>query len=120
MTSNDQDDRWSTLVGLHMVIFPRIIVFKFQGNTLKYVDTVITFEIIREYCTPNQKLARFVPYLKIFDIFLKNDIYVSYSKLSKELKIALEVCQVVLELLIKIIFWLFWSITYKPLDLLKV
>ena len=34
-------------------------------------------------CTPNQKLACFVLYLKIINSFLKN---VSYSKLSKELK----------------------------------
>ena len=28
------------------------------------------------YCTPNQKLACFVLYLKIIDTFLKNDIYI--------------------------------------------
>ena len=35
---------------------------------------------------PNQKLAFFVLYLKIINTFSKNDIYTSYSKLSKELK----------------------------------
>ena len=39
--------------------------------------------------------------------------YDSYSKLSKELKnnIEIQVGQAVLELLLKTIFWLFWSIT---------
>ena len=41
--------------------------------------------MLREYCTPNQKLACFVLYLKIINTFLKND-NASYSKLSKELK----------------------------------
>ena len=37
-------------------------------------------------CTPNQKLACFVLYLKIINTFLKKIMYASYSKLSKELK----------------------------------
>ena len=49
------------------------------------------------------KLACFVLYLKIINIFLKNNIYTSYSKLSKELKnsIKIKVGQAVLELLIQ-------------------
>ena len=39
-------------------------------------------------------------------------MYVSYSKLSKELKNSIKILvdQAVLELVIKTIFWLFWSI----------
>ena len=37
------------------------------------------------YCT-SPKLACFVLYVKIIKIFLKNNIYVSYSKLSKDLQ----------------------------------
>ena len=40
---------------------------------------------LRGYCTPNQKLACFMLYLKIINTFLKI-IYASYSKLSKKLK----------------------------------
>ena len=49
------------------------------------------------------KLACFVLYLKIINIFLKI-IYASYSKLSKELKnsIKIKVGQAILELLIQI------------------
>ena len=63
------------------------------------------------YCTPNQKLACFVLYLKIVDTFKKNNIYASCRQLSKELKngITIQISQAVLELLIKH-FWLFWSI----------
>ena len=48
------------------------------------------------------KLACFVLYLKIINIFLRND-YASYSKLAKELKnsIKIKVGQAVLELLIQ-------------------
>ena len=50
------------------------------------------------------KLACFVLYLKIINIFLKNNsLYKSYSKLSKELKnsIKIKVGQAVLELFIQ-------------------
>ena len=49
------------------------------------------------------KLACFVLYLKIINIFLKKMIYASYGKLSKELKISIKikVSQGVLELLIQ-------------------
>ena len=44
------------------------------------------------YYTPNhKKLTFFVLYLKIINIFLKNNIYASYSKLSKELKNSIEI-----------------------------
>ena len=48
-------------------------------------------------------------------------MYASYGKLSKELKnnIKIYVGQAVLELLIQTLFLLFWSITSKPLGLLK-
>ena len=39
-------------------------------------------------CTPNQKLACFVIYLKIINTFLKHDIF---TKLSRELKNAIEI-----------------------------
>ena len=41
---------------------------------------------LRGYCTPNQKLACFVLYLKIITTFVKKYIYALYSKLYKELK----------------------------------
>ena len=42
---------------------------------------------LRGHCTPNQKLAFFVLYLKIINSFLeKKIIYAFYSKLSKEPK----------------------------------
>ena len=49
------------------------------------------------------KLACFVLYLKIIDIFLKNNICILYSKLFKELKISIKIKidQAVLELLIQ-------------------
>ena len=42
----------------------------------------MTLFCLTGYCTPNQKLACFVLYLKIINTFLKN---ASYIKLSKEL-----------------------------------
>ena len=46
--------------------------FRVDGNS------IISFHImnysLREYCTPNQKLACFVLYLKIINTFLKNNI----------------------------------------------
>ena len=61
--------------------------------------------------SPNQKFAYFVLYLKT----ILKILYASNSKLSKELKngIKIQVSQAVFELLIKTLFWLFWSITYK-------
>ena len=57
---------------------------------------------------PTQKLACFALYLKTINTFLKNNIYTSYSKLSKELKnsFKIKVHLAFLELLIKTIFWL--------------
>ena len=49
---------------------------------------------LREYCTPNQKLASFVLYLKIMNTFLKDDICIhdaSHSKLSRELKNSIKI-----------------------------
>ena len=43
------------------------------------------YSMLMGNCTPNQKLACFVLYLKIINTFLEK-IYASYSKLSKELK----------------------------------
>ena len=63
--------------------------------------------LLRGYCTsyPKKapKLTCFVLYLKIINIFLKNNIYAFYSKLSKEFKnnIKIKVGQTVLELLIQ-------------------
>ena len=45
---------------------------------------------LREYCTPNQKLACLVLNLKIINAFWKM-IYASYSKLSKELKNSIKI-----------------------------
>ena len=61
-------------------------------------------------------------YLKIINTFMKNNVYILYSKLSKKLKniIRILVGLAVLELLIKTIFWLFWSTTEKLLGLLKI
>ena len=62
---------------------------------------------LRGYCTsyPQKapKLAYFVLYLKIINIFLKKITYAFYSQLSKELKysIKFKVGQAVLELLIQ-------------------
>ena len=61
---------------------------------------------------PTPKIACFVLYLKIINIFLKNNTCI-YSKLSKELKnsIKIKVGQAVLELLIQTTFLLLWSMT---------
>ena len=48
-------------------------------------NTSMTCFFLRGHCTPDQKLACFVLYLKVINIFMKN-IYASYSKLSNELK----------------------------------
>ena len=70
---------------------------------------------LRGYCTSHPKkapkLACFVLYLKIINIFFEK-YYMHLSKLSKELKgsIKIKIGQVDLELLIqKPTFWLFWS-----------
>ena len=42
--------------------------------------------MLRGYCTPDQKLACFVCYLKITNTKHAKIAYASYSKLSKELK----------------------------------
>ena len=47
---------------------------------------------LRGNCTPNQKLASFVLYLKIINIFLKNNKHLK-SKLSKELKNDIEILE---------------------------
>ena len=62
---------------------------------------------------PTSKLACIVFYLKIINTFLKNDIYESFSKFSKDLKnsINIKVGRAVLEILIQTTFWLFWSKT---------
>ena len=44
----------------------------------------------RGNCTPNQKLASFVLYLKIINIFLKNNICI-LKQMSKELKIGIKI-----------------------------
>ena len=50
--------------------------------------SICNFETLRGTAPPTQKLACFMLYLKIINIFLKYNIsYASYSNLSKELKI---------------------------------
>ena len=70
-------------------------------------------------CTPDQNWACFVYYLKMFNTYLKN--YMStlklYEKFANDIKIS--VGQIV-ALLIKTIFWIFWSITQELLGLLKL
>ena len=46
--------------------------------------------LLRGICTPDQKLACFVFYPKIFNTFLKM-IYVSYSNSSKKLKNSIKI-----------------------------
>ena len=69
---------------------------------------------------PTPKLACFVLYLKMINIFLKI-IYASYSKLSKKLKNGIEILvgQVVFKLWIKTVKMLFGSITQKHLAYLN-
>ena len=75
---------------------------------------------LRGNCTPYQKLACFVLFLKLSTSFCKI-IYASYSKLSKELKNGIEILvgPAVIKLWIKKVKILFWSITQEPLGLLK-
>ena len=79
------------------------------------------FVALRGYCTPDQKLACFVLYLKIVNIFLKKTIYACYSKFSKKLKNGIEILvgQAVLKLWIKTLKMLFGSITQEPFGLPK-
>ena len=49
-----------------------------------FIRLLIFYLFLRGYCTPNQKSACFMLYLKIINTFLKKR-YASYSKLSKEL-----------------------------------
>ena len=61
---------------------------------MAYKQKVSICDPLRGYCTPNQKLACFVLYLKIILIIFQTGvktpvwkiIYASFSKLSKELK----------------------------------
>ena len=68
---------------------------------------------LRGYCTPYQKLACFVLYLKIINTFLKNNIYASHGKLSKELKHYIEILvdKAIFKLWIKTFKIMFGSIT---------
>ena len=54
------------------------------------IGLILTKPFLRGYCTPNQKLACFVLYLKIIKIFRKI-VYASETNLSKELKNGLEI-----------------------------
>ena len=84
------------------------------------LDQFIRLSMLREYCTPNQKSACFVPYLKI--IILKKIIYVSYSKSPKELKNGIEILvgqKTFFKLWIKTVKILFGPIIQEPLGLLK-
>ena len=69
------------------------------GCQLKWYD----LSWLRGYCTSYQKLACFVPYLKIINRFFIN--YASYKKLFKELKNGIEILvgQVIFKLQIKIV-----------------
>ena len=46
---------------------------KKQQQQQKTSRHLICFNALRGYCTPNQKLACFVLYLKVINIFLKNN-----------------------------------------------
>ena len=75
------------------------------------------------YYTPNLKLACFVCYFKIINtfFFLKKIMYISYSKLSKELKNYIEILvgQTALKLWIKRIKILLWPKTQDLLAILE-
>ena len=45
-----------------------------QHLTFNFWDTLQTCMALRGYCTPDQKLACFVLYLKIINTFLKNNL----------------------------------------------
>ena len=70
----------------------------------KFTILYMYFKLLHLLPQKAPKLACFVLYLKILNIFLKNDICILYSKLSKALKhnIKIKVGQAVLELLIQI------------------
>ena len=97
------------------------------GACLLYAPGALLFKYgpgahLREYCTPNQKLACFVLYLKIINILKNNISYISScSKLSKELENGIDilVVQTVFKLWIKTIKMLIGSITQEPLVLPK-
>ena len=55
-----------------------------------YILIFKTSKYLRGNCTPDQKLACFVLYLKIVNTFLKI-IYASYRQLFKELKNSTEI-----------------------------
>ena len=80
---------------------------------LPCVEMFLLLFVLKGNWTPDQNLACFVLCLKIINTFFEKITYASYIKLSKELKNSTEIYAglVVLELLIKTIFWLFWSIT---------
>ena len=94
-------------------VFPKWILkasnILFTGNQTKKVP-------FRGNCTPNQKLACFVLYLKNFST------YASYSKLFNELNNGIEnlVGPADFKSWIEIVNILFRSITQEPLDLLKL
>ena len=90
---------------------------------LSVMFNFVVGKTLRGYCTPNQKLACFVLYLKIINTFLKIT-YTSYCKLFKALKNGIEslVSQAVFRLSwlwIKTVKMLFGSVTQEPLGLPK-
>ena len=65
-----------------------LLLLKVFINTYQSTLCICSEVTLRGYCTPDQKLACFVLYLKIINIFLKNSIS---SKLAKELKNGIEI-----------------------------
>ena len=95
----------------------------FQSSQQDCQNLYTTFHgTLRGKGTPNQNLACFVHYLKIINTFLENNMCIMEQIVSKALKngIKILVGQAVLELLIKTIFCMFWSIIQEPLDLLNI
>ena len=68
------------------------------------------------YCTSYPQISMFCTLF----FFLKNDMHLSvrYPRNSKN-RIKIKVGQAIFESLIKTVFWLFWSIASKMLDLLR-
>ena len=94
------DDWKQTMQDLARVVF----------SSKLYWQDILKLNIQDNYYTHNLKLACFVCYLKITNIYLKNNICIlKYSKLSKELKNGIEILvgQTVFKLQIKTVIILF-------------
>ena len=80
---------WLTQWVVHTWLYA-CIVSKSPASVVRWNKIVAGLLVSSAYCTPNQKLACFVLYLKIINTFLKDYIYASYSKFYKELKTGIE------------------------------